>query len=93
MVESEDEYDDEEDEEKKRPFKDRIIIDCDCTWKSIFDVIILVLVGYSCFTTLYYVAFGVPTNKWHLLWDQLVEIMFYTDFFLNFLQEYYDEET
>ena len=67
-IEIDDEYDDEDDEEKL-PFKERIIIDIDSTWKSVFDVTILVLVGYSCFTTLYYVAFGVPTNKWHLLWD------------------------
>lgn len=71
----------------------RIIIDMDSSWKSIFDVVILVLVGYSCFTTLYYVAFGVPTNKWHIAWDLLVEYMFYLDFIFSFLQEYYDEES
>ena len=65
----------------------------DSSWKSIFDVIILVLVGYSCFTTLFYVAFGVPTNWLHVLWDLIVEYMFYLDFFLSFLQEYFDEES
>lgn len=54
---------------------------------------ILLLVGYSCFTTLYYVAFGLPTNKYHKLWDMFVEYMFYIDFLLNFLQEYWDEES
>lgn len=58
-----------------------------------FDVVILVLVGYSCFTTLYYVAFGLPTNWLHVLWDSIVEYMFYTDFLLQFLQEYFDEDT
>jgi hypothetical protein len=55
-----DEESDEEDEEEaeKKPFKERIIIDMDSGWKSKFDVAILLLVGYSCFTTLFYVAFG-----------------------------------
>ena len=78
-------YDDEEDSDEERPFVDKIVISMDSDWKSVFDVIILLLVGYSCFTTLYYVAFGLPTNKLHKLWDQFVEYMFYTDFFLNFL--------
>ena len=88
----EDEYDDEEDVEE-RPFVDKIIIGVDNDFKGIFDVMILLLVGYSCFTTLYYVAFGLPTNKYHKLWDMFVEYMFYTDFLLNFLQEYWDEES
>lgn len=79
---NDDEYDDEDDEDEERPFVDKIIISMDNDWKSIFDVIILILVGYSCFTTLYYVAFGLPTNKIHRLWDQFVEYMFYTDFLL-----------
>ena len=48
--------------------------------------------GYSCFTTLFYVAFGVPTNKFHRAWDMVVEYFFYTDFVFNFLQEYYDQD-
>ena len=83
----------EEEEEEKKPFVERIIIDLDCGWKQKFDVTILLLVGYSCFTTLFYVAFGQPTNMFHLAWDLLVEYTFYTDFLLNFLQEYYDQDT
>lgn len=62
-------YDDEEDSDEERPFVDKIVISMDSDWKSVFDVVILLLVGYSCFTTLYYVAFGLPTNKLHKLWD------------------------
>lgn len=50
---------------EKRSLSDKIIIDADSRWKSIFDVSILFLVGYSCFTSLFYVAFGQPTNKFH----------------------------
>lgn len=54
-------------------------------WKSYFDIVILLLVGYSCFSTLLYVAFGQPEDKLQIAFDQTVEIMFYLDFFLNFL--------
>ena len=55
---------DEESEEEveKIPFKERIIIKYDAPWKSVFDVVILLLVGYSCITSLFYVAFVSPTN-------------------------------
>lgn len=61
----EDDYDDEDDEDNERPFSDKIIIGVDNDHKGMFDVLILLLVGYSCFTTLYYVAFGLPSNKYH----------------------------
>lgn len=55
-----------------------------------FDVVILLLVGYSCITSLFYVAFVSPTNTLHKAFDWIVEIAFYTDLFLNFITEYYD---
>jgi hypothetical protein len=66
------EYDDESDEGQdgeKGSWQDKIIISTDSAWKSYFDVWILMLVGYSCFTTLFYVAFQQPTNRYHLAWD------------------------
>ena len=90
------EYDSESDgaqEGEKGSWQDKIIISSDSAWKSYFDVIILFLVGYSCFTTLFYVAFQQPVNRLHLAWDQAVEIFFYTDFFFNFLQEYVDQDS
>lgn len=62
-------------------------------WKSYFDIVILLLVGYSCFSTLLYVAFGQPDNRLQIAFDQTVEIMFYIDFVLNFLQAYPDPDT
>ena len=41
----------------KKSFKDYIIISADSKWKSFFDIWILFLVGYSCFSSMYYVAF------------------------------------
>ena len=43
---------------KKLSFKERIIIEPERRWKTIFDVIVLILVGYSCVTNVYYVAFS-----------------------------------
>lgn len=52
----------EEVEEEVIPFKYRIIIKHDASWKSVFDVVILLLVGYSCITSLFYVAFISPPS-------------------------------
>lgn len=43
---------------EKRPFVDKLIISSKSSWKSYFDIMILLLVGYSCQSTLLYVAFG-----------------------------------
>ena len=69
---------------EKKPFVDKLIISSKSAWKSYFDIVILLLVGYSCQSTLLYVAFGQPTNAFHLAIDHAVEIIFYTDFILNF---------
>ena len=87
-TETDSEYTDSEEsenEEAKKPFIERIVISADNRLKSYFDVFVLLLVGYSCSTTLFYVAFQQPTAKFHIIWDQMVEIFFYIDFCLNFL--------
>lgn len=80
----------EEEPVEKIPFKERIIIRADATWKSVFDVAILLLVGYSCISSLFYVAFDMPTNYVHIVFDWIVEVCFYTDLGLNFITEYID---
>lgn len=72
------------------PIKERIIIKHDATWKSVFDVVILLLVGYSCISSLFYVAFDQPSNIVHKVFDWIVEAAFYMDLFLNFITEYID---
>ena len=51
---------------------------------------ILLLVGYSCISSLFYVAFDMPTNPVHVAFDWIVELCFYTDLLLNFITEYID---
>ena len=55
-----------------------------------FDVAILLLVGYSCISSLFYVAFEQPSNIVHVVFDWVVEVCFYTDLALNFITEYID---
>ena len=52
-------------QKKKKTFTDYILISADSKWKSFFDIWILVLVGYSCFSSLFYVAFETPTDPIH----------------------------
>ena len=70
-----------------------MIISLGNKYKSFFDVWILILVGYSCFSSLFYVAFTRPTNPYHKSFDFIVECHFYMDFILSFFTEYQDEET
>jgi hypothetical protein len=42
---------------------DRLIISQSSKWKAIFDTTILIVIGYSCVTTVYYVAFSAKMSK------------------------------
>lgn len=48
----------------------------------------LILVGYSCVTNVYYVAFSQPTSDLSQIVYWVVECFFYLDFILNFFQGY-----
>jgi hypothetical protein len=80
-------------DEEEESFMNKLVIDADNPVKSYFDVIILLFVGYSCIQSLYTVAFSQPTAPFFLVWDWVVEGMFYSDLVLNFFHAYIDEET
>ena len=69
------------------------IIHPDTKWKSMFDVFILMLVGYSCITNLYVTAFSVDktTSDEVIFW--IVEVFFYFDFGFTWMMGYRDPET
>ena len=73
--------------------KDRIIISQTSKWKAIFDVVILILVGYSCVTSMLYVAFKNPDDPTLNAIDGVVEFMFWLDLLLNFIQSYKHPES
>ena len=47
--------------------------------------------GYSCVTSMYYVAFDPSNNLILYIWDKTIEVLFAVDLILNFLTEYVDE--
>jgi hypothetical protein len=76
-----------------KSWKDYIIIPHNSWWKPVFDIIILLLVGYSCVTSMLYAAFQSPSNTHILLFDEIVEYLFRLDLVFNFLQSYVDQDT
>ena len=91
-----DEYSEQESEEEpvKKSFVERyLIISPEAKWKSIFDIIILFMVGYSCFVNMFAFAYDFQSPDALLVTDEIVENFFRVDFFLNFLQGYRHPDT
>ena len=78
---------------KKLPFKERIIISSESKYKNIFEVVILLLVGYSCVTSMLYTAFAPPTDQVIIVFDEIIEYLFMLDLAVNFITGYKDTET
>jgi hypothetical protein len=79
----------------KQSFAEKIIISSENKYKAIFDILVLIFVGYSCVTTLYVVAFNpdIIHGTWSDHFDEFVESVFILDLFLNFIQGYINLET
>lgn len=58
-----------------------------------FEIFILMLVAYSCFTTMFYVTFGQTELKGQIIFDAFVNVMFLIDLLVNLFVEYEDPET
>ena len=70
----------------QRSFVERyLIISPESKWKSIFDIIILLMVGYSCFVNMFSFAYDFSSPKALEVTDEIVENFFRADFFLNFI--------
>lgn len=83
----------------KLTWKDYIMIEPESKKKAIFDVFVLFLVGYSCVTSVYSVAFKfddttpVDYNTFETYFDLFVEGIFFLDLFLNFIWAYINPDT
>lgn len=53
-------------------------------WKAVFDTSILLVIGYSCFTTVLYISFEIETTAFLKFIDNVVLACFALDFFFNF---------
>jgi len=78
---------------EKLPFSQRIIISPDNKPKSMFDVMILLLVGYSCCWNIFYFAFPIVPGDLLKVLNNVVEYLFVLDFILNFFQGFRHPET
>lgn len=74
---------------------DKFVIKPENHYKSTFDITILLLVFYSCVTSVYSSAFSPLslTSDAIYIWDLIVEGFFYIDLILNFFHGYHDLET
>ena len=68
------------------------MIDYNNPIKSYFDAFILLLVGYSCITSLYNSAFTPPTSFAMVTWNWIVEGFFYFDLIFSFFHAYHDPD-
>ena len=85
--------DSEKEDEVEKAWYECLIISVDNPFKSNFDILILFLVAYSCFASLYSVAFSEPTNPIHRAWDQVVDFCFYIEIVLNFFHAVKDPDS
>ena len=70
-------------EEEKKTWKERLIIPPEAKWKSVFDIFILILVGYSCIINIMLVSFiDIPRPSLVHFNNAFVEVLFYLDFVL-----------
>ena len=81
--------DKKDDKKKKWSMKDlmkpeNFIIARESQWKVVFDTFILIVIGYSCFATVLYIAFEIQHNDVSDFIDTAVMITFTLDFIFNF---------
>jgi hypothetical protein len=62
-------------------------------WKAVFDTSILIVIGYSCFTTVLYISFALDESKIILIINTIVMCSFAMDFVFKFFEEYLDQES
>ena len=62
---------------------EKLIISQQSRWKAIFDTTIIAVIAYSCFTTVYYVAFDATQSESAKNKDMVVTVFFSFDFFFN----------
>jgi hypothetical protein len=78
----------------KAMFKlDYFIISMNNGWKAAFDNFILIVIGYTCFTTVLFVSFVAEKSNTLTQIDHMVTVFFGMDFVFNLMCEYQDPDT
>lgn len=70
--------------ELPKPFHMRLIISPDVRWKSVFDIWVLLFVGYSCIWNILVFAYTFTPNSSLDYFNLVIEFVFVLDFFLTF---------
>lgn len=67
----------------------------DSSLKGAFDIVMLFVSVYNIYGNAYYSAFeaGLDNQLWFLLFDNIIELLFFIDMCCCFCQEYVDQET
>ena len=77
---------------EQKTWKEKIIIPSESKKKAIFDMFIMGLVLYSCVNSMFYASFSQPAitdgYDFQFYFDLMVELFFWLDLCLNFLQSY-----
>jgi hypothetical protein len=70
----------------KENWKQNLIISIDNQSKAIFDIVVLLLVLYSCIVSVFYVAFNpkISNEGFTYFFEKSIEYIFILDIFLNF---------
>lgn len=72
---------------------DYFIISMSNPWKAAFDNIILIVIGYTCLTTVLFISFDSQKNDTLNKIDHVVTASFMLDIIFNLMMEYQDKET
>lgn len=79
------------------PLYKRIIIPADSQWKSLLDALVLIFVAINCIWNVLLFAFNLNQESRAFRavkqLNNLIEVVFWLDFFMTFLQAYKDPET
>lgn len=83
----------ESEHNQNRSWTDSLIIGKKSARNAVFEIFILLLVAYSCFTTMFYVTFSQTQLQGQIIFDAFVNVMFFLDLVHNYFVEYEDPET
>ena len=72
---------------------DYLIISMSNPYKALFDNIILIVIGYTCLTTVLFISFDSQKSEMVNNIDYAVTACFAIDIILNLMMEYQDKET
>lgn len=75
----------------RKSFKEKLFLDSEESFLGTWDVFMLGIIGYSCFTSAYYLAFAMTKDFYLLRIEDATYAIFGLDIFFNFFRIYIDK--